>query len=101
MTSTTLPAEVIGEATVGELQGSLRGQVILPTDSGYDQARAVWNGAHDKHPALVIRCAGTADVMKAVEFARSQGLLVAVRGAGTASPGSRAATVGWSSTCRT
>lgn len=82
MTLTTLPAEVIGEATVGELQGSLRGQVILPTDSGYDQARAVWNGAHDKHPALVIRCAGTADVMKAVEFARSQGLLVAVRGGG-------------------
>jgi len=82
MTSKTLPAEVIGEATVGELQGSLRGQVILPADSGYDQARAVWNGAHDKHPALVIRCAGTADVMKAVEFARSQGLMVAVRGGG-------------------
>ena len=79
---TTVPTDIIGEATYGELQNSLRGQVILPRDSGYEQARAVWNGAHDRHPALIIRCAGTADVMKAVEFARSQGLTVAVRGGG-------------------
>ncbi|MGZ4619875.1 MAG: FAD-binding oxidoreductase [Frankiaceae bacterium] len=81
MTSTA-PTAVIGEATIGELQSSLRGQVIAPGDSDYDGARAVWNAAHDKHPALIIRCAGTADVMKAVEFARSQGLTVAVRGGG-------------------
>jgi hypothetical protein len=80
MTSATASPGVIGEATVGELEASLRGQVIRPGDPDYDQARAVWNAVHDKHPALIIRCAGTADVIKAVGFARSQGLLVAVRG---------------------
>jgi FAD/FMN-containing dehydrogenase len=72
--------EVIGEATLGELEGALRGQLVRPTDPDYDQARAVWNGAHDRHPALIIRCAGVADVVRAVEFARSEGLQVAVRG---------------------
>ncbi|MFF7751768.1 FAD-binding oxidoreductase [Streptomyces sp. NPDC007971] len=71
---------ILGDATVAELEAGLRGTVVRPDDAGYDQARAVWNGAHDKHPALVVRCAGTADVIRAVEFARSQDLLVAVRG---------------------
>src|SRR6476646_8928797 len=71
---------VLGEATVGELQAAVRGQVIRPGDSNYDEARAVWNAAHDKHPALIIRCTGAADVIKAIEFARSQRLPLAVRG---------------------
>jgi FAD binding domain/Berberine and berberine like len=71
---------VIGEATLGELQADVRGQVIRPGDADYDMARAVWNAAHDKHPALIIRSTGTADVIKAVEFAQSQGLMLAVRG---------------------
>ncbi|MFF9111941.1 MULTISPECIES: FAD-binding oxidoreductase [unclassified Streptomyces] len=71
---------ILGDATVAELQAGLRGTVVRPGDPDYDQARAVWNGAHDKHPALIVRCAGTADVLHAVEFARSQDLLVAVRG---------------------
>jgi FAD/FMN-containing dehydrogenase len=80
MTATADARDVIGEATLGELEGTLRGQMVRPSDPDYDQARAVWNAAHDRHPALVIRCAGTADVMRAVEFARSEGLKVAVRG---------------------
>jgi FAD/FMN-containing dehydrogenase len=72
--------DVIGEATLGELEGTLRGQLVRPADADYDEARAIWNAVHDKHPALIIRCAGTADVMHAVEFARSEGLPVAVRG---------------------
>jgi FAD/FMN-containing dehydrogenase len=79
MTSTR-HTDVVGDATVGELRNALRGEVIRPSDSGYDQARAVWNATHDKHPALIIRCAGTADVITAVDFARSQGLITAVRG---------------------
>jgi hypothetical protein len=70
----------IGEATISELRDGLRGTVVLPGDPDYDEARAVWNGMHDKRPALVIRCAGTADVIAAVRFARSQGLPIAVRG---------------------
>src|SRR5450759_5697437 len=72
--------EVIGEATLGELEGTLRGQLVRPSDPDYDQARAVWNAAHARRPALVIRCAGTADVVRAVEFARSEGLQMAIRG---------------------
>jgi FAD/FMN-containing dehydrogenase len=82
MTATTNARDVIGEATIAELEGTLRGELIRPADPGYDQARAVWNAAHDRHPAMIIRCAGTADVIRAVEFARSEGLTVAVRGGG-------------------
>jgi hypothetical protein len=72
--------EVLGNATLGELEGALRGRLVRPTDPDYDQARLVWNAAHDRHPALIIRCAGVSDVVRAVEFARSEGLQVAVRG---------------------
>jgi FAD/FMN-containing dehydrogenase len=61
--------------------------VIRPGDAGYDEARAVWNGAIDRHPALIVRCAGVADVMRAVEFARSEQLVVAVRGGKHSIPG--------------
>lgn len=80
MTTATEPTKVIGDASVGELQAAIRGQVIRPGDDEYDDARTVWNAAHDKRPALIIRCTGTADVIAAVTFARSQGLLVAIRG---------------------
>ena len=80
MTSTTTPLGWSGKPLWVSFEDSLRGQVIRPGDSDYDQARRVWNAVHDRHPAMVIRCAGTADVIKAVGFARSQGLLVAVRG---------------------
>jgi FAD/FMN-containing dehydrogenase len=59
-----------------------RGGVIEPSDKEYDAARAVWNGMIDRRPALIARCADTADVVAAVRFAREQGLGVAVRGGG-------------------
>lgn len=77
----------LGEATLEELKQSLRGQLVRPGDEGYDGARAIWNAAHDKRPALIARCSGPADVMRAVEFARSQNLVVAVRGGGHSTPG--------------
>jgi hypothetical protein len=60
----------------------LHGELILPDDDGYDSARRVWNGMIDKYPALICRCAHRADVMRAVDFAHSQHLPVAVRGGG-------------------
>lgn len=76
-------APVLGEATVQELRESVRGDVVTPIDEGYSEACRVWNGAHDDHsPALVLRCAGAADVIAAVGFARSNDLPIAVRGGG-------------------
>ncbi|HEY1596676.1 MAG TPA: FAD-binding oxidoreductase [Thermoleophilaceae bacterium] len=79
--------QVVGEASLQELEESLRGELIRPADAGYDEARAIWNGAIDKHPAAIVRCAGVADVRHAVEFARSQDLLVSVRGGKHSLPG--------------
>ena len=62
------------------LAGSLRGEVLTPDEPGYDQARIVWNGAIDKRPAVIARCAGVADVIDAVNFARRTKLPLAVRG---------------------
>ncbi|HKQ00040.1 MAG TPA: FAD-binding protein, partial [Actinomycetes bacterium] len=80
MAATVGARDIIGEATLGELESTLRGALVRPGDPDYDQARAIWNAAHDRRPALIIRCAGTADVIRAVQFARSEGLPVAVRG---------------------
>jgi len=55
---------------------------VLPSDEAYERARRVWNGAIDKRPALIARCTGVVDVVRAVEFAREHDLLVAVRGGG-------------------
>ncbi len=59
-----------------------RGEVIHPDDQEYDNARQIWNGMIDKHPAIIARCTGVADVVEAVNFARDNELLVAVRGGG-------------------
>jgi FAD/FMN-containing dehydrogenase len=67
---------------VGELAASLRGPLLLPNSAGYDEARSVWNAAFDRHPALIARCSGPADVMAAVKFAAAHDLLLAVRGGG-------------------
>ena len=69
-------------ATVAAFAATLRGQLIRPEDAGYDEARHVWNGSIDRRPGLIVRCAGTADVIASVSFARTHGLLVAVRGGG-------------------
>jgi FAD/FMN-containing dehydrogenase len=82
MTATTNESRVLGDATVAELAAELRGTVICPGDPTYDEARALWNAAHDRHPALIVQAAGPADVAAAVRFARSQKLEVAVRGGG-------------------
>ncbi|HUJ92137.1 MAG TPA: FAD-binding oxidoreductase [Gaiellaceae bacterium] len=75
-------APVLGEATVQELREAVRGEILTPGDAGYDEARGIWNGAHDARPALIVRCTGAADVVAAVGFACSNDLTVAVRGGG-------------------
>jgi hypothetical protein len=69
------------------LASSLRGRLILPTDTDYDTARAVYNGMIDKRPALIARCVNVADVIRCVNFARDENMLLAIRGGGHNGPG--------------
>src|SRR2546425_6067477 len=68
-------------------EAAFRGQVVRPGDPDYDLHRKIWNGSFDKHPALIVRCAGVADVIAAVKFGRASGLPVAVRSGGHSFPG--------------
>src|SRR3954453_14554248 len=76
-TGSAVPADVV-EA----LRTSLRGSVVTPGDEAYDALRRVWNGAIDRRPALIIRCAGVPDVVQAVQFARRHPLPVSIRAGG-------------------
>ncbi len=67
---------------IKDFDASLRGDLIRAGDAGYDTARRLWNPAFDHHPALIARCGGAADVVQAVQFARTHDLLTAVRGGG-------------------
>jgi len=73
---------MISEAAVASFRASLRCQTLCPGDPGYDMARTVHNASIDRHPAIIARCTGAADVMACVRFAREQDLLVSVRGGG-------------------
>jgi FAD/FMN-containing dehydrogenase len=75
-------AATISEQDLSEFQATLRGSLLTSSEPGYDDARKVWNGMTDKHPALVAQCLGTADVIASVNFAKAHDLLVAVRGGG-------------------
>jgi FAD/FMN-containing dehydrogenase len=67
---------------IESLASTIRGSTITPQDPGYDEARSVRNGLIDRHPALIIRCRGTADVVEAVRFCQDKGLPVSIRGGG-------------------
>ena len=82
ITTTNGTDAILEEATVQKFADSLRGPLLGPGEDGYDGARKVWNGMIDRHPALIARCAGVADVVAAVRFARTHELLVSVRGGG-------------------
>src|SRR5688500_18560852 len=81
--TTTIGADTVLEGTVIEaFKGRLRGELLCPDDEGYDSSRKVFSAMIDRRPALIVRCAGTADVITAVTFARTHDLLVSVRGGG-------------------
>jgi hypothetical protein len=82
VTTTIGTNTVLDGATVQGFKAGLRGELLCPTDAGYEEARQIWNGMIDRRPALIARCAGAADVITAVNFARDNSLLVSVRGGG-------------------
>lgn len=67
---------------VSQLGGKISGKVILPWYAEYEEARKVWNGMIDKHPAAIARCSNEDDIAKAIKFARENNMIVAVRGGG-------------------
>ena len=78
----TTDAKTLAETAVKELRGAMRGEVLIPGEEGYDQARRVWNGMIDRHPLIIVRCLGASDVIKGVRFARQHGLTVSAKGGG-------------------
>jgi len=72
----------VDSSAIDEFAVRLAGRVIRPADDEYDRARRIWNAAIDRHPGLIVRCLGVADVIDAVKFARANSLLLAVRGGG-------------------
>jgi FAD binding domain/Berberine and berberine like len=77
----------LDRASLRELNSSFTGEIVAPGDPAYDEHRKIWNGSIDRRPTLIARCAGVADVIAAVRFAREQGLLVALRSGGHSYPG--------------
>jgi FAD/FMN-containing dehydrogenase len=72
----------VDQALIEAFRQDFRGAIILPDDASYELTRRIWNANIDKHPGLIARCSGVADVVHAVKFARSNDLLVAVRSGG-------------------
>jgi FAD/FMN-containing dehydrogenase len=82
MTRAAASGEALSPSNAALLRRALRGQLVLPTDAEYDQARRVWNGMVDKRPAAIAYCSNAADVVSAVTFARSQAVPISVRAGG-------------------
>ena len=78
----TNSVQSLGSLKINELANQVRGEVILPGNNGYEEARKVYNGMIDKHPGMIVKCVDAADVMHAVNFGREHDVLIAVRGGG-------------------
>ena len=69
-------------AAIDAFATCLAGQAICPSDSDYEQARRIWNASIDRHPGLIVRVRGTADVVETIRFARANDIRVTIRGGG-------------------
>jgi FAD/FMN-containing dehydrogenase len=78
---------VLDQARIEAFRSSLRGELLLEGDPAYNEARKIHNGMIDRHPALIVRCAGVADVLSAIRLARERELLLSIRGGGHGGPG--------------
>ena len=72
----------INEETLVDLEATLRGSILRPTDADYNNARTLWNAMIDRRPGGIVCCHGAADVIKAVRFAAECGAKLAVKGGG-------------------
>jgi hypothetical protein len=72
----------MSDIDINAFRSAFNGQVFEPPDLGYNEARQIWNASISKHPRLIARCSGIADVISAVTFGRANNLLTAIRGGG-------------------
>ena len=72
----------MNQSAIEELKKQVRGEVLLPSHSGYDEARTVYNAMIDRRPGVIVRCSGTADAVACVQFAREHDLPLSIRGGG-------------------
>ena len=77
----------LSKAQIKELGAAMHGRVLLSGHPEYDGTRKIWNGMHDKRPALIAQCQNSQDIRHAVDFARDNNVLLAVRGGGHSWPG--------------
>src|SRR4051794_3927517 len=77
-----LDKAALDETSIQELRAGLRGEVLRRDDAAYDVARTVFNAMIDRRPPLIARCAGAADVIAGVRFAREHDLPLSIRGGG-------------------
>jgi FAD/FMN-containing dehydrogenase len=73
---------MLDNALIEALKERFQGEIIRPSDAGYDDVRTIWNAMIDKYPALIARCTNSDDVIEAVNFARDNNLLLSIRGSG-------------------
>src|SRR5271168_5179437 len=73
---------MISKSAVQNFRAALRCQSLCPEEPGYDAGRTIHNASIDRRPAIIARCAGAADVIACIQFAREHDLLVSVRGGG-------------------
>ncbi|HXI03339.1 MAG TPA: FAD-binding protein, partial [Candidatus Saccharimonadales bacterium] len=67
---------------IERLRREVSGEILLPGDDAYEDARKIWNAMIDKRPGAIVRCSSTSDVVHAVNFARENGTALAIRGGG-------------------
>src|SRR5262245_42382713 len=72
----------IDAGALAALKAQLRGPLLFAGDAGYEDSRALWNAMIDRRPAAVVRCAGVADVVSCVRFAREHGVQLSIKGGG-------------------
>ena len=77
----------LSDSDTQALRAQLRGPLIGPDDSAYDEVRKLYNGMIDKHPRLIARCVDVTDVIAAVNFGRTSDLPIAIRGGAHNGPG--------------
>lgn len=79
---TSIVTNPLTSGMISNLRSQIAGNLLLPEEDGYEEAKKIWNGMINKKPALILQCKSTNDVVVAIAFARQQNLVISIRGGG-------------------